>query len=393
MQLTSEDRLKFYKRTALSAGMFVLLFSFGLNVFLFLTRVPPTHIEIPQEPLEDGLLPGALAYGVVERGFPVRTQSVSGTSAVIPVSSYVLPKEMLPELPSALALFRDQGMRADDAHMKRLLEKMRIPLQIQDLGLLPVSEKWRSADRTMDFIFDAEKRSLTVSVLGAFSASDEGRADDIETIAIADRFISQFNIDRSAFRQPYIVEKTSDTGGPSKTYVVWAMSFNGLPLIDSYGQPVPGAQVQVGRLSRKALSATFTLLSADSLTRSAYPRAESDELTKGLLSGGLLPAPKAAKGVKSVATYAGTQQVYILFPADKEHPTYVVPGLYAVWLQPACKDCGLMPVPTFVPTISDENFRWYIPPPKTMKPVAPASASGAVKTGSGMQAGSGKTVK
>lgn len=384
MQLTSEDRLKFYKRTAFSGGMFVLLLSLGMNIFLFLSRVPPERIQTIPVEIGEGLLPGSLAYGTVRKGFPVRVQGLSGTSAVVPVSSYLITENMLPALPSALALFRDQGVSGDEVHMNKLLKIMNIPLPWQELGLLPLSEKWRSADKKMEFVFDSEKRSLTVSVLGAFGPSEDGRADDPVTIAIADRFISQFHVDRSAFRSPYIVEKASTlVDGASKTYVVWAMSFNGVPLIDVNGQPVPGAQVQVGRLSRRALSATFTLLSAETLTRSAYPRADASELMRGFQSGGMLPAPKAAKGVDSVATFVGTQNAYVLLPADKEHPTYLVPAIYAVWMQPACVGCGLMPVPTFVPAIANEHFNWFIPPPEAMKPVMPAAASGSVKTATG----------
>lgn len=389
MQLTSEDRLKFYRRTGLSAGIFILLFSAGMNIFLLATRVP-ADATLPSAPAmgEESLLPGAQAYGRVDRGFAVRIQQTVGTSAVLPVSGYALSADILPKLSAALPLFRDQGIPADAGHMSALLKKMGLPLPWESLGLLPLQEKWRSADRTMEFVLDLEKRSLTVAVLGSFGPSPEGRADDAVTIAIADRFISQFTIDRAGFRAPYIVEKVPEGGGPSRTYVVWAMSFNGLPLIDTYGQPVPAAQVQVGRLSRRALSATFTLLSADSLTRSAYPRASTEQLRKGFLSGGVLPAPKAARGVNSVANFVASQEVYVLLPADKEHPTYVVPGIYAVWMQPACDGCGLMPVPTFLPSLDPEQFRWFAAPPSELKPVQPvsSSASGSVKAGTGTAA-------
>ena len=267
---------------------------------------------------------------------------------------------------------------------------MNLQIPWQQLGLLPAQEKWRSADRTLEFVLDTERRSLTVSVLGSFGPSPEGRADDDTAIQIAKLFVQKFGIDMSTFGIPRVVEKAAESGN-TKTYVVWSMAFAGQPLVDSSGQPVYGAQVQVGRLSRRALSATFTLLTADALPKSAYPSASADSIRRGLQGGGVLPAPKASGKNPPVVTYAATQQVYILYPANHEYPTYVVPGLYAAWMQPACAGCGLIQMATFIPSIDPAKFQWYAGAPTAPKPLPPVSASGSkVSSASGTVVSSSK---
>lgn len=382
MQLKSEERLNFYKRLGMSAALFLLLLSVGANVFLVLTRPPeqPT-VYVPPKPIADRLLLEPGAFGEVQRGFTVKTQQTSGTSAVLAVGSYTVPDTILPALPPMQYLYRDQGIALDEPHVAHLLETMNLRLPVQEFGILPVQEKWRSADRTLDFVLDSEKRALTVSVLGSFGPSPEGRADDDTVIQIAKLFIQKFDIDMANFGIPRIIEKTSENGS-SKTYVVWSMAFAGLPLVDSLGQPVYGAQVQVGRLSRRALSATFTLLSDDALPKSAYPSASAEQLKKGLLEGGIVPAPKATGKNPPVATFLAAQQVYVLYPADREYPTYIVPGLYAAWMQPACPGCGNIQMATFVPAIDPSKFQWYAGIPLAPKPLPPVSSS-SVTAGTG----------
>lgn len=377
VQLTSFDRLRFYSRIAISAVVFFLIVSVASNIFLLWTRpyVAPASRPDPV-PITESLLLVPQAFGRIERGFTVRPQSTSGTAAILPVTGYELPDGLIVPLRDTLLLYRDQGIQFDADHSERLFKDLGISLPIEKVGPLALSEKWRSADRTMEFTLDVERRSLTVTVLGSFGPSPEGRADDAVAIQIARQFIRSIGMDRAA-GVPRIVEKVSE-GGATKTYVVWAMGFAGMPLIDLSGQAVPGVQVQVGRLSRRALSATFTLLAPDGLSRTAYPRATSEELTKGLLSGGLLPAPKGSKSGLP-ARFLATQQVGVLVPADREHPAYIVPALLAVWQQPACKGCGSMLVFTFVPAISDKSFQWYAAPKSVMEPLSSSASSSSKK--------------
>ncbi len=381
MQLKTEERLNFYKRLAMSAVLFLLLLSVGANVFLVVTRPPEVPQRyVPPTPIADRLLLEPGAFGEVQHGFTVKTQNASGTSAVLPVGSYVVQDSILPALPAMQYLYRDQGVLLDDGHVQHLLETLNLHLPWEQIGLIPVLEKWRSSDRTLEFVLDSEKRSLTVSVLGSFGPSPEGRADDNTAIQIAKLFVDKFGINTANFGIPRIIEKTSENGS-SKTYVVWSMAFAGLPLVDSMGQPVYGAQVQVGRLSRRALSGTFTLLTADALPKSSYPAASVDAIKKGLLEGGVVPAPKASGKDPFVVTYAAAQQVYILYPADREYPTYIVPGLYAAWMQPACPGCGNIQVATFIPSIDPAKFQWYAGAPVAPKPLPPVSSSVASGTG------------
>jgi hypothetical protein len=376
MQLTREERVAFYWRAAVSAAFFLLLFSVALNVFLLKTRVPE-ETTIPEPAvLGDPFFSEPQAFGVVKRGFPLRIQQYVGTSAVLPVTLYQFSGGILPTISAALPLYRDQGLPADAAHIAMTLKTFHSSFPWESFGVLPVSETWRSADRTLEFVLDTTKRSLTATVLGSFVPAPEGRADDVSTIAIAERFIDTLKIDRSTLGPPFILEKTSESDGSSKTYVVWALLFDGVPLLDANAKPVPAVQVQVGRLSRKALSATMTLLSPASLSRSSYPRATTEDLVRGFMNGGLLPAPRTASGVLSVTSYTSAEFVYILLPADTEHPTYIVPGVHAVWKQPACKDCILIPVSTLLPAINNDLFRWYsVPTPTNVVPSSGTASS------------------
>lgn len=359
MQLKSEERLNFYRRLALSGSVFLLLFSLGANIFLFITRPPdaPPDYRNPV-PLEDRLLLEPGAFGEVRHGFTVKTQDVSGTSAVLPVSSYEVAENILPKLPALQYLYRDQGVELDAQHVQKLLEDMNIPLEWKSIGLIPVQEKWRSADGTQEFILDTEKRSLTVSVLGSFGPSSDGPADDATTMQIAKLFLKSLRIEMSNVREPMTTEKILENGS-SKTYVVWPMTFDDVPLVNVQGQPVYGAQVQVGRLSRRALSATITLLSPESLPKSAYHSASEEVLRRGLETGGLSPAPKSTGKKVAVASLTEATQVYILYPKELHHPTYIVPGLQAVWMQSSCSTCSLVPITTVVPSLDPVTFEWY----------------------------------
>jgi len=359
MQLKSEERLNFYRRLALSGSVFLLLFSLGANIFLLITRPPDTFPSYTNPvPLEDRLLLEPNAFGEVKHGFTVKTQDISGTSAVLPVSSYVVAENILPKLSALQYLYRDQGVELDAQHVQTLLKDMNIPLDWESIGLLPVQEKWRSADGTREFILDTEKRSLTVSVLGSFGPSSEGRADDATTMQIAKLFLKNLGIEMSNVHEPMTTEKIFENGS-SRTYVVWPMTFDDLPLVNVQGQPVYGAQVQVGRLSRRALSATITLLSPESLPKSAYPSASEGVLRTGLETGGLSPAPKMTGKKVAVANLTEATQVYILYPKERHHPTYIVPGLQAVWMQSSCSTCSLVPITTVVPSLDPVTFEWY----------------------------------
>ena len=383
MQLRTEERLNFYKRLGLSATLFLLLFSLGANAFLILTRPPEQkEVFVPTPALPDRLLLEPLAFGDVQRGFSIKTQQTSGTMAVLPVGSYTVKDSILPSLPAMQFLYRDQGISLDEKHVSAQLESMDVQLPWKQFGLLPVHEKWRSADRTLEFVLDTDRRALTISVLGAFGPSPEGRADDETVIQIAKLFVEKFGVNMGNFGIPRIIEKPTENGA-TRTYVVWSMAFAGAPLIDSSGQPVYGAQVQVGRLSRRALSGTFTLLSADALPKSAYPSAGIDVLKKGLQAGGVLPAHKPTGKNSPAADLVAAQPVYVMYPADREYPTYIVPALYAVWMQPACKGCGQAQVATFIPTLDPLKYEWYADAARPPKPLSSSVATGALKAGTG----------
>ena len=103
----------------------------------------------------------------------------------------------------------------------------------------------------------------------------------------------------------------------------------------------------------------MTFFSPESLSRSSYPRAKTHDLVRGFMSGGLLPAPKATPSSVSIASYSSAELVYVVLPADTDHPLYIVPAVKAVWLQSACDGCSHIPVATLLPALDNALFHWY----------------------------------
>lgn len=357
------------------------LLSFAANIFFLATR---NRVREPERGIftggyvEEPLLMGPVAYGQVQRGFPVKSVVASGTSALLPPAAYVIPDGMVPQVSGALPLYRDQGVPLDESEVQRIFDRLGVTFHWKDLQLLPTLEKWRSADRTMDVTLDIEKRALTVTRTGAFSPSPEGRAGDDTVVAIAREFADSFGVDITPYGDPRIEERATEPGGPLKTYVVWPMLFAGVPLLDIDAKPVPSVQIQVGRLSRKALSMTVTLLKNDRMSQSAYPRTSRESIIASLGAGGLLPLSSTLPGKKTDVVYTGLTQSYVLLLGDREFTTYIVPTVLADYIQAGVRGR------TFVPAISPDQFFWH-PMPKTPAPLSSSaqSATGAVKTASG----------
>lgn len=387
IQLSSQDRATFYKRTAVSVGLFALFLSIAANIFFLATRNTPKAPEqgiFVTGGLEEPLLMGPVAYGQVQRGFIPRSQKTSGSSALLPVGSYIVPDGLVPQTSGALPLFRDQGVPLDESEVERIFSRLGVTLGWKDLQLLPTQQKWRTADRLMEVSLDIEKRALTVTRNGSFSPSAEGRASDDAAVAIAREFAMSLGIDPASYGAPKIVERATEPGGPLKTYVIWPMIFNAVPLLDTDAQSVPAVQIQVGRLSRKALSMTVTLLRPDRMSQSAYPWAPKTAIITSLQAGGLLPVATDTKGTKTDVVFTSLDPSYVLLLGDREYPTYIVPTLLVEFKQ------GNVTGRTFVPALSETQFLWR-PAPKTASS-APAAltatgamkaASGSVKTASG----------
>ncbi len=383
IQLSSQDRAAFYSRTVMSVIIFLFLLSVAANVFFLVTRNTPREQKqgiFTGRYVEEPLLLGPVAYGQVQRGFARKTQKASGTQALLPVSSYVIPKDLVTAPSGAMLLFRDQGIPLDESEVQRIFDRLGVTLHWQGLQLLPTLERWRTADRAFDIALDIERRALTITRVGAFSPAADGPADDDATVAIARAFADSLGIVVPA-GQPRIFERAAEAGGPLKTYVVWPMIFHNVPLLDAEAQPVPALQIQVGRLSRKALSMTVTLLDPEHMSKSAYPRASKDVLSASLADGGLLPFSKDLKGKKTTVTYTSLTSAYVLLLGDREYPTYIVPAFLAEFTQ------GQVSGRTFVPALSAEQFLWYpevkIPslPSNTGSVASPATSTGSKKTG------------
>ncbi len=374
MQLSPKDREHFFRRTAMSVGIFLFFLSVAANVFFLVTHntsAPPEQgIFFPRYE-EEPLLLEPLAFGDVQRGFPPRTQKISAENILQPVDHYIVPDGIVPPLSgAALPLFRDQGVPLDEDAVRRTFDRLGVSIHWQDLQMLPTLERWRTADRTMELALDIAKRALTITRVGAFSPSAEGRANDEEAIAIARDFSVSLGIDPVSFGAPRIIERSTELSGPTKTYVVWPMTFKDVPLLDIDAEPVPAVQVQVGRLSRKALSMTVTLLRPDRMSLSAYPRASKDNVIASLREGGLLPVSKDLKGAKKDVVFTSLEPSYVLLLGDHDYPTYIVPALLAHFTQETVSGR------TFVPAISPDRFLWR---PVAPSVAVPATGTGAVK--------------
>ncbi len=352
MQLSSQDRSRFFRRMQSSLGVFALLVSVALNVFLLLdtgdTVIPSYQSATPTD---ESLRLGPQAFGAISRGFSLRPQKTSGASPLTPVTAYSMKEGLLPAMKDTLLLYRDQGVGIDEKQVEAMFHALGVSIDWRQLQLLPLSEKWRAADRTMELTLDIPRRALTVSRVGSFPASTDGSADDLTAIAIAKEFAESLGINVGSVA-PIIVERAAEGTTPSRTYVAWPMMFAGVPLLDTDGKPVPLVQVQIGRLSRKALSATLTLLQPEHLAQSGYPLAPTQKLIQGFASGGLLPVAKDAKGKAQAITYDAAEQVYVLLPADSEYPLYIVPAVAGYFHQGATR------VTTFVPAIDPVQFQW-----------------------------------
>lgn len=360
----------------MSAALFVLLLSVAANVFFLVTRnapwTPKQGIFNPRH-VDEPLLMGPVAYGQVQRGFPVKSVRTSGTRALLPVNSYVIPDRLVPPLTGALPLYRDQGVPLDESEIQRIFDRLGVTLHWQGLQLLPVLSRWRTADRGMEVALDIEKRALTITRMGAFSPAPEGRATDDATIAIAREFAMSLGIDPAVYGDPTIVERATEAGGALRTYVVWPMIFSEVPLLDTNGESVPAVQVQVGRLARRALSMTVTLLRPDRMSLSAYPRSTKDEVDGSLRVGGMLPVASDLQGTRTDVVFTSIAPSYVLLLGDREYPTYIVPTLLVEYTQ------GTVRGKTFVPALSAEHFLWRAP----VKQIALPAGSGSVKTASG----------
>lgn len=352
IQLSRTERSVFYRRTVSSFAWFIVALSLGANIFFLVTLrgVRDPGPAVPSE-LPPPLLLSAQAYGNVNRGFQRTPRTTVGSGSLAPPSSYRLPQGDFPSFTAGLPLYRDQGIRLDDASLAAIFEELGLEMEWQDLDLLPVRQRFRSADRTMDVTVDIEKRALTLSRLGTFGPAPEGRADDAVSIAIARKFVDDLGIDLSVHGSPVIAERMVEGVG-SRTYVAWPMTFSSQPLLDMEGRPVPAVQVQVGRLSRKALSMTVTLLHPRRLALSSYPRASKELMEEGLLQGGIVPIASDLPGTPQDVIFTGVRRAFVLMPATLVHPMYIVPVLLADWTQ------GKHRGSTFVPALDPEHFTW-----------------------------------
>ena|GEM_PF-1329498 len=377
----------FLRRSLKPFILLVLLLSLGANVFLLRSKplqrpsegnVPPA---VGQESTGEALPPRA--FGTVDGGFS-RTPRIPVLSGgtIAPVGKYVVTSGLFPALPSALALYRDQGIGTQDAFFLSLFRSARVPLDFTRLQLSPQGFDLRTANGAFTVTLRLQDRLLTIrrTASSVPPVPATGRAGDEEVIALARDTASQFGIESADFASPSVADIAETT------VVRWPLRFSGSEVIDVRGQAVNALSVKLDRQSRTVSELNLNLLSPQVFARSDYPSASREELAAGLLSGGLLPlSGSGLKGKPLTVTYGDADLIYVLRRGDGARPTYVVPAIRVFWEQQStCQACGPVRLSTFVPALAPADFLWFIRAPapapvlsSSSSPVAPSTASGA----------------
>lgn len=353
---------QFTRRSLWPVLTFFLVLSIGLNAFLLLVDrlIDARHEAAQQE--ESEILPlerGPLAFGPVAKGFQIRPKAPAPSSTMPGVQGYEVPDGLLPILPSTLLLYRDQGIGVDRSIIDGILAQLFVPVSALPPHIFARALTLRSLDRTLEVLVDIENRVLMLTRLGPPPAlpPPSTQADDATVIALAKEYLSSLGLDASG--QPTVVDQPGTGQSPGRTFVVWHATFDGYPLMDEQLQPVARITVQVGRVSHRVVAALVNLLDVSQLTRSAYPVASHDVLRSGLKTGGMSPLPVKTGTKAPVAMYASAELVYVLSPATKDFPLYVVPALRARYrVPPTCASCAAMMFDTFIPALDPLSYAW-----------------------------------
>ncbi len=364
---------------------FVLFLSIGLNAF-FLTvdrfrQAKEVSRVVPPASTTGAVIQeyerGPKAFGVVRRGFEVMPQTPPVGVEFPPVLSYDIPSNLFPELPATLTLFRDQGVTLDTSLLHTVFQRLGAPYNAGSMQYFAKFLNFRSSDRSMEISIDVEKRKLTMKKLGLLPPPPStSRADDVECIALAKDFVETIGFDHLLQGDPTVVDRI-DVDGSAKTFVVWAATIDSFPLFDLSLKRVPKIEVQVGRVSKRAIQATVNLFEAGLLARSAYTVASKDVLMQKLQSGGYLPLARAGKAKAASVAYSSLSLAYLLYPADLTQPTYLLPILKADWsMDPSCAGCVPVRFATFTPALDPSVFTWDAGTQAAIVPLAtPLSAS------------------
>lgn len=341
------ERSLFLRRTLFSLGLLIALLSLGLNAFFVATRKGPPPPS-PEVMASSQLAPHA--FGDVRRGFVITPQRMSGTQALLPVSSYTVPSAVLYDLPPTLALYRDQGIALPEGTAADILKKIGAPAGLSGDKLSPAVQRWRTSDGAQ-VVVDIDHLMLTLTRPG-MEVVGSGSLTDNEVKIGARSMLSSFGIDPTPYGDPHVF----DAGG--KAYAAWPLSLSGIPVVDTAGRSVAALSVDMKRSDRSVGSAVFTLVDAERLSHSDYPTAPRPAIVAGLQSGGLLPIATGLKGKAAAVAYSKLETAYMLLP---DRPIYVVPVVWATWMQAPCASCAPIKLGTFVPALDPSSFEWVNP--------------------------------
>ncbi len=330
------------------------------NAFLLLIRPAPSREDGRLAPREQSQPHPPQAFGAIVR--PQAAASKFHQLAVPGTYAYTLADGLLPTLPSAMTLYRDQGLLLDDDILSRLFAGAgSMPRTMQ---MLPLSMEFETPDGTRTVSLNIARREAVIRLPQTSMETDpkgDLRPDD-QVISAAAGFALAAGIDAASYDAPSVV-RGSGSATTSKipagyAEVRWPLKLGPYPVLDQYGKPAFGMIALVNARSGRAVQLTVRLFSPESLAASEYPSAPAVSISSSLLAGGLTPIRSSA-GKKFEIPISSASLAYVLWESDATHPSYLIPAVVAsadVALN--CKGCQPWHWVTYVPALDPATFSW-----------------------------------
>ncbi|MEQ1849928.1 MAG: hypothetical protein ABL890_05070 [Candidatus Peribacteraceae bacterium] len=361
MALTDVDLRQFLVRLATAMLWVFLACSLTLNAFLLSVGSTPNEIVSSQSSSQSSIARSLerWGYGVVRRPIAVTPQNVPSTVQVPPVSSYEAPSGMLPHLTDELPLYRDPGVMLSPNEMTRLWSDLGIAFPPEEYVLQPTLMTWKSGDQSLLFTVDAAKRVMRITNVNTSTEVSAERLPDETLIDFATDHLKAFKIAASSMGAPSL--RSLEDGG--QVIVSYAKRWQLLPLLNEKAEEVMGAEVRMNATNGSLVDMRLNILHPDILTVSDYPTASAEDLLQAFSSGGLAPIPQLPTGKAVAVSYTSMEGVFLLINGDKNHPSYIVPGIRANWImEQLCKDCSPVLYSTVIPALDQKQFQWHLTP-------------------------------
>ncbi len=292
--------------------------------------------------------------------------------------AYAMNPALLPPLPAALAVYRDQGIISDMASIIDALPALRTSLAQARVELAPQIAQFITADgaysvgvhlikREVEMRSNAKPTKYRLKLRKAELLSKQQVTD------LARTFAQSFGIDPATFGTPMVFGETLsgatvtapvppwiDRSQQPVVQVVWPLTFDGKRVIDVDLNPVAALTVIVSQQTQSAIGLSLKLHTPRELVHSDYPVAPAAALEKSLVEGGIRPAPSATSGTLKIVSFSGSQLAYMMRvdPLAKD-PTYMLPIIiFSGSLPAACDSCTTTPWETYIPATDPAFIQW-----------------------------------